>query len=59
MKKYQLVRNAEKMGSIIVEFLNEMHDLHCPLDILFPEMVVSTFALYGFHYECGNVVLLY
>ena len=34
MKKYQLVRNAEKMGSIIVEFLNEMHDRY-------PKLVVN------------------
>ncbi len=26
MKKYNLVRNADRMGKIIVEFLNEMHD---------------------------------
>ena len=34
MKKYKLVRNAEKMGSIIVEFLNEMHDRY-------PKLVVN------------------
>ncbi len=26
MKKYNLVRNAEKMGKLVVEFLNEMND---------------------------------